>query len=189
MTSDTLSASDIANFLACQHLTNLDRAEVAGEIRRPFFPDPSLELLQKLGLKHEQKYLESLQSSGKPSLVEIPVTLPAPDAALKTIDALRSGADVVYQRLARCPVEGTSRLFDSRGETEHFGNLVLRSCGSQAGALHQSSRSDTTLLLFRLAFKNPGDRTAMDARGTRRRKGAREIPSSALHRLFSQNQT
>ena len=97
MTSDILSASDIANFLACQHLTNLDRAEAAGEIRRPFFPDPSLELLRKLGLKHEQKYLESLQSSGKPSLVEIPVTLPAPDAAAKTIEALRSGADVVYQ--------------------------------------------------------------------------------------------
>lgn len=54
MTSDTLSASDIANFLACQHLTNLDRAEAAGEIRRPFFPDPGLALLQKLGLKHEQ---------------------------------------------------------------------------------------------------------------------------------------
>jgi len=97
MTSDTLSASDIANFLACQHLTNLDRAEAAGEIRRPFFPDPGLELLQKLGLKHERMYLEGLQSSGKPSLVEIPVTLRTPDAAAKTIEALRSGADVVYQ--------------------------------------------------------------------------------------------
>jgi hypothetical protein len=49
MTPDTLSASDIANFLACQHLTNLDRAEAAGEI-----PDLGLELLQKLGLKHER---------------------------------------------------------------------------------------------------------------------------------------
>lgn len=97
MKLDTLSPSDIANFLACQHLTSLDRAEATGEIRRPFFPDPSLDLLRELGLNHEQKYLKSLQSSGRSALVEIPGTLPAPEAAVKTIEALRSGVDVVYQ--------------------------------------------------------------------------------------------
>ena len=33
------SATDIANFLACPHLTALDRAEKNGEISKPFFSD------------------------------------------------------------------------------------------------------------------------------------------------------
>ncbi len=40
-----LSATAIANFLTCQHLTALDRAEAAGELKKEFFPDPGLELL------------------------------------------------------------------------------------------------------------------------------------------------
>ncbi|HYJ87201.1 MAG TPA: hypothetical protein VEW46_14160 [Pyrinomonadaceae bacterium] len=36
------SPTSIANFLACQHLTALNRAEAAGEIKKPFFADPGL---------------------------------------------------------------------------------------------------------------------------------------------------
>ena len=38
---------------ASQHLTVLNRAEAAGQIERPFFADPSLELLVQLGLAHD----------------------------------------------------------------------------------------------------------------------------------------
>jgi hypothetical protein len=39
------SPTSIADFLACQHLTALNRAEAAEQIKRPYFPDPTLELL------------------------------------------------------------------------------------------------------------------------------------------------
>jgi hypothetical protein len=51
------SATDVANFLACQHTATLDRAESRKEIKKPFFDDPAIELLQKLGLEHEKQYL------------------------------------------------------------------------------------------------------------------------------------
>ena len=53
-------ATDIANFLACQHLTTLDRAEQAGEIVRPTSNDPSTDLLAKLGMEHELAYMRHL---------------------------------------------------------------------------------------------------------------------------------
>src|SRR5262245_35395581 len=97
MTSDTFSATDIANLLACQHLTALDRAEAAGGAKRPYFPDPSLELLRQLGLNHEQKFLAGLRAGGTPTIVEIPAAIAASEAAIQTIEALRRGVDVVYQ--------------------------------------------------------------------------------------------
>lgn len=91
-----LSATAIANFLACQHLTTLDRAEAAGEIKKDFFPDPGLELLIQLGFKHEQAYLTGLQEKGL-DIVEIPTDMSRTDAVAATIAALHEGVDVVYQ--------------------------------------------------------------------------------------------
>ena len=54
------SATDVASFLACQHTATLDRAESRKEIKKPFFDDPAIELLQKLGLEHEKQYLRHL---------------------------------------------------------------------------------------------------------------------------------
>jgi predicted RecB family nuclease len=95
-TSD-FSATDIANFLACHHLLTLDRAEEAGEIERPFFYDPGVELLRELGLKHEQAYLCHLTGTLGLQVVHIPTDVPWADAVSRTVDAIRGGADVVYQ--------------------------------------------------------------------------------------------
>ena len=51
------SATEIANFLACQHTATLDRAALKNEISKPFFKNPTIDLLRKLGLEHEQRYL------------------------------------------------------------------------------------------------------------------------------------
>jgi predicted RecB family nuclease len=91
-----LSATAIANFLACQHLTTLDRAEEAGEIKKELFPDPGLELLNQLGVAHEHTYLEQLRADGL-QITEITSDLSRTDAAIETIKALQAGADVVYQ--------------------------------------------------------------------------------------------
>src|SRR5262245_7791014 len=97
MTSDIFSATDIANFLACQHLTALDRAEAIGQLKRPYFPDPGLELLRQPGQLHERKYLATFCTSGISIIVEIPVTISATEAAAKTIEAIRNGAHIIYQ--------------------------------------------------------------------------------------------
>jgi predicted RecB family nuclease len=91
------SATDIANFLACQHLTTLDRAEAAGEIARPFFADPGIELLAKLGLEHEQAYFHHLADDQRVEIFEIPSDMPWGDAVKATLGALRRGAGAVHQ--------------------------------------------------------------------------------------------
>ena len=90
-------ATDLANFLACRHITALDRAAKAGEISRDFYGDPGLKLLKELGLRHEQAYLSELQSQGR-TVVTIPTeNTPWSDAADLTREAMRDGVDVIYQ--------------------------------------------------------------------------------------------
>jgi uncharacterized protein len=90
------SPTSIANFLACRHLTALDRAEAAEQVKRPFFADPLLDFLIKLGQAHEQAYLTQLTEHGL-TVVEIPTEGSRRDAAERTIEAIRGGTDVVYQ--------------------------------------------------------------------------------------------
>lgn len=90
------SPTSIANFLACPHLLTLDRAETAGETNRPYFDDPGLDLLIRLGEAHEQKYLTSLRDEGL-RIAEIPTDCSVAEAAAQTIEAIRSGADIIYQ--------------------------------------------------------------------------------------------
>jgi hypothetical protein len=40
----TYFATDLTNFLACRHLTALDRLAANGGTKRPFFDDPMLEV-------------------------------------------------------------------------------------------------------------------------------------------------
>jgi predicted RecB family nuclease len=91
-----LTATDIADFLACGHLTTLDRAEAAGKIRKPFFADPGIDLLRRLGLEHEQAYLRGLRERGL-RVVQVPTEAPWADAAAETVEALHRGVDAVYQ--------------------------------------------------------------------------------------------
>ena len=90
------SPTSIANFLACHHLTALNLAEAAGEIKKPFFADPLLDFLIKLGQAHEQAYLTQLTEQGR-TIVEIPTDGPRREAAARTVEAIRRGADVIYQ--------------------------------------------------------------------------------------------
>jgi predicted RecB family nuclease len=91
------SPSAIADFLACQHLTALNRAAKGGEIKKPYFADPGLELLQKLGLAHEQRYLKQLENERRLNIVSVPDGLSWSDAATKTVEAMRAGAEGIYQ--------------------------------------------------------------------------------------------
>jgi len=91
------SATDIVNFLACRHLGVLEQGATAGKLEKPFFRDPSQELLRELGLRHEQSYLRHLGGDKRLRVAQIPDALSWAEAVAKTAGALHSGADVVYQ--------------------------------------------------------------------------------------------
>ena len=95
--SAVLAATDLSNFLGCGHRTGLDLAVAFGAIPAP--PpvlDAALRLLQERGSAHEQAYIEHLRDQGL-EVIEIPTEAPKDARVARTLEALKSGPDVIYQ--------------------------------------------------------------------------------------------
>ena len=97
------AATDLVAYLACEHLTQLERAALAGLVKRPMRDDPELDVIRKRGFQHEKRYLADLEAEGR-NAVEIRPDGSIEDrgdqlraAAAETIAAMASGADVIYQ--------------------------------------------------------------------------------------------
>ena len=105
-----LSASDVANFVACQHLIRLDLLVARGQLDRPRDFDIGFEDLVKRGEAHERTVLARFRADGH----EVAEIGPAPDrdAAAATAGAISGGADVIYQGvlLGENPDGGTALL-------------------------------------------------------------------------------
>jgi uncharacterized protein len=103
-------ATDITNFLACQHIAALNREEAEGKITKTFYADPGNELLKRLGLEHEQKYWETEGLK----VVEIPTDILSFEAAAATKEAMAQGAEAIYQATFLCGedtfLKGTSEV-------------------------------------------------------------------------------
>ncbi|TMQ72024.1 MAG: hypothetical protein E6K80_03890, partial [Candidatus Eisenbacteria bacterium] len=59
-----LAATDLANHLACPHVTTLDRAAAEGRIEPPHWRRPGLDALRERGIEHERAYLDHLEADG-----------------------------------------------------------------------------------------------------------------------------
>jgi predicted RecB family nuclease len=90
-----LSASDVANFVACGHVTRLDLLHARGIIAPPRAFDVGFQDLVARGAAHEARVLERFRAEGW-RVVEID-PWPEADAAWATLEAIRDGADVVSQ--------------------------------------------------------------------------------------------
>jgi uncharacterized protein len=96
------SATDLVGYLACEHLTALESAALAGLVERPVRDDRELEVIRRRGLQHEVRYLEQLRSEGR-NVVEIDRDDETDQGARiraqaeSTLAAMRDGVDVVYQ--------------------------------------------------------------------------------------------
>ena len=97
------SATDLVAYLACEHLTQLERAALAGLVKRPMRDDPELDVIRRRGFQHEARFLADLRADGR-VVVEIEQDGSSADrgdalrdAATRTIEAMASGADVIYQ--------------------------------------------------------------------------------------------
>lgn len=95
----SFSATEVGNFLACQHLTSLELEVDAGRLTRPPQNDIERRLLEKRGLEHEARVLEHFRAQGR----DIVALQPAPGAegarrgAEATLVAMSAGADLIYQ--------------------------------------------------------------------------------------------
>ena len=96
------SATDLAGFLECTHLANLERAAVWGHLMRPVRSDPVLDRIAQRGIEHERRFLESLHGDGV-TVAEIQQdeSLPRGERLIQgrdeTFAAMRDGTDVIYQ--------------------------------------------------------------------------------------------
>lgn len=97
----SLTATDLSAHLGCHHLTQFSVRVKKGEIKRPFYDDPTLELLREKGNEHEKAYLEYLRSQGR-SIKEFSDHGSRTDQALA---AMRQGLEKV-QKQAWVQLEG-----------------------------------------------------------------------------------
>ncbi len=86
-----LSATDLSNFLSCQHLTGLTALVAKDELKEPSYHDPSLQILFERGREHEAAYVKHLKSQGK-SIIDI-----EKQPLQATIDAMKKGIHVIVQ--------------------------------------------------------------------------------------------
>src|SRR5688500_11169077 len=91
------SPSDLANFVACEHLTQLELAVALGEGRRPSFGNAYADLIQRKGEAHERDFLEALRAAGH-TITQVGLHDRDFAAAVKaTVEAIRAGSEYIYQ--------------------------------------------------------------------------------------------
>ena len=96
------SATDLVGYLACEHLTALERAALANLVDRPDRDDRELDVIRRRGFEHEARYLAELRTAGGNV-----ATIERDDneergerirrQAAETVAAMESGADVIFQ--------------------------------------------------------------------------------------------
>jgi predicted RecB family nuclease len=120
-----VAATDLVGFLACGHLTQLERAAAADLIRKPVRDDPEVELLQRRGGEHEQRYIAKLEQDGR-AIVRLDTNRDHSyeERAAQTEAQMRAGADVIFQ----------ATVFDGSADPAWVGHpdFLLRVYGASA---------------------------------------------------------
>jgi uncharacterized protein len=93
-----LSPSDLNDYVECRHCATLSLEVALGKRARPKVSDQAADLLRQKGEAHEREYLRRLHEQGL-AVVEITSDnyWDFDAAAAQTIEAMRSGADAIWQ--------------------------------------------------------------------------------------------
>jgi predicted RecB family nuclease len=94
--SFVLSATDLAGYLNCRHLSALERAVAEGNLKKPYVWDPLLKILWERGSIHEKNYVEHLTKAGL-EVFRIDGFDVSPEAVAATIAAMRRGVQIIAQ--------------------------------------------------------------------------------------------
>ncbi|MFV2062501.1 MAG: TM0106 family RecB-like putative nuclease [Chloroflexota bacterium] len=105
------AATDLVGFLACAHLTDLERSALARKVKRPIRDDPELDAIIERGYEHEQLFVEELKGKGR-SVVDLDSERGEDEdrgdyyrrQAERTREAIERGEDVIFQA---CFFDGT----------------------------------------------------------------------------------
>ena len=81
--------TELNEFLQCRHIISLKKEGLRGDD----FVSEEVQLLQKKGLEHEEEFLNSLSGN----IVSIDSSAPAEEQRRQTVDAMKEGADWIYQ--------------------------------------------------------------------------------------------
>ncbi|MFA6220946.1 MAG: TM0106 family RecB-like putative nuclease [Desulfomonilaceae bacterium] len=90
------SATDLCNFLECEHLTALDKINLTTPLPRTPDTDEA-QLFQNKGFEHEQSYLQKLADGGINLMYLSEVGGTLHDKAAATLEAMKTGADIIFQ--------------------------------------------------------------------------------------------
>jgi predicted RecB family nuclease len=135
------SPSDLNDFLECEHLTALELAFARRELAQPDRDAPHAELVRRKGEQHERAHLATLEAAGK-RIAPIELGEDWEAAARATEEAMRAGADVVYQAV----------LLDPHGWRGIADFLELQPDGSYEVADTKLARTSKPTHLLQLAF-------------------------------------
>ena len=91
-----LSATDLANHLACRHLTVLDVGAAEGQWKPPDWFRADAEVLRERGLEHERAYLAHLERQGL-AIVRLDESGDERRGLKDTLAAMYRGAEVIAQ--------------------------------------------------------------------------------------------
>ena len=105
------SATDLVGFLACGHLTDLERSALAGLVKKPIRDDAELDLIAERGKQHEQVYIERLKADGR-AISDLDSKRGDDEnrgsyyrrLAQRTRESIKRGDDVIFQA---CFFDGT----------------------------------------------------------------------------------
>ncbi len=93
-----LSPSDLNDYVECPHLTTLALEAARGTRKRPWVPNEHGDLLRRKGEEHEAAYLAELRRQGRQVVDVIGADRwDFEGSARATIEAMRAGAEVIYQ--------------------------------------------------------------------------------------------
>ena len=115
------SPTDLNAFLECEHLTQLSLAVARGELEKPTEENSQADLVKRKGDEHEARYLADLIDDGR-DVVRIEHAGDFAASARATEQAVRSGADVIYQA---CFVDGAWRGFADFVERQADGSYEV----------------------------------------------------------------
>ena len=89
------TATDLSNHIACRHATHLERLRALGKIEKPVRKNQFLDRIIERGNDHEAAYLAHLKEDSSCLVVEF--AWDTPDVEEATLQAMKDGADVIFQ--------------------------------------------------------------------------------------------
>lgn len=133
-------ATDVCNFVACPHLTHLDRFSFTQNLKKTEI-DAQAKMITDKGKEHEARYLAFLKSSSKSvyEIERIPGASPEEESE-RTLEALKQGHDYVYQAALCHGLLAGYADFLARVDTKSdLGNFSYEVIDSKLGNKEKSS--------------------------------------------------